>query len=112
MLGTSIPDAGTPAAVPGAPPRGVSRRPPATAQHVVIRRRRIADAARGDWVIEFDGAAEAFVKPLTGWIGARVRLDATTLDFPSLADAVAFAQRHGWLAEIRDVGPLAPAAAN
>jgi hypothetical protein len=105
MLSTSSTDRVSPAVSPVMPPEARTKR----AQRALIRRRSPADDGNGDWVLELEPGAEAFLKPLTGWVGARVRLDGLRFDFPTLADAAQFAQRHGWLAEIRDTGRLAAA---
>ncbi|MBV8169594.1 MAG: hypothetical protein JO021_22570 [Alphaproteobacteria bacterium] len=55
-----------------------------------------ADASTAAWILELPPDAEAFVKPLDGWIGARVRLGGGQLDFATRAEAETFALRHGW----------------
>lgn len=82
-----------------APSTGLTVRRPAKCLRVLIRRRARAGAARPDWVLEFEPHAEPFVKPLEGWIGARVPLGGTRLEFATKDDAVAFAHRHGWSTE-------------
>jgi len=64
-----------------------------------LRPRASADASRQPWILELPPDAEAFVKPLDGWIGARVRLGGGQLDFATRAEAETFARRHGWIVE-------------
>jgi hypothetical protein len=66
----------------------------------LIRRRPRASGLGLNWVLELEPDAEPFVKPLLGWVGVRVPLGGMQLEFPTKADAVAFAERHGWSIEI------------
>ena len=79
---------------------GVTVRQPAKNLRVLVRRRIRSGSARPDWILEFEPHAEPFVRPLTGWIGARVPLGGTRLEFATKDDAVGFAHRQGWSTEI------------
>jgi len=67
---------------------------PVGGSRVRLRPRTPADGSMQGWILEFPPEAEAFVKPLDGWIGARVRVGGTRLDFATRADAETFAHRH------------------
>jgi hypothetical protein len=73
---------------------------------VLIRQRTRASAARPEWVLEFEPSAAPVVTPLMGWVGVRVPLGGERLTFATAADALEFAQRHGWSAEIVRPQPL------
>ena len=95
------------AAVPAADPRpqpGARVAPPVEgprkASRVLIRQRRGPATAAPDWVLEFEPSAEAFAMPLMGWLGVRAPIGGDQLAFVSATDALAYAQRHGWSAEI------------
>ncbi len=94
---------------PAARAAGMVMGRPAAGSRARLRQRDRPGAA-ADWILEFGPEAEAYVKPLDGWIGARVRLGDMQLDFPTQADALAFARRHGWAVETGD--PVQPAPSN
>ena len=48
-----------------------------------------------DWVLEFEPAAPAIVDPLMGWTGSPDTRRQVRLRFPTKAEAIAFAAKHG-----------------
>jgi len=80
---------------------------PAGADLPVVRivgpSRSVAQAGAGHrrWVMEFEPSAPT---PLMEWLGASDPYSQVRLEFPDLQSAIAFAERHGWQAEI--VEPL------
>lgn len=62
-----------------------------------------ADASMKAWILELPPDAEAFVKPLDGWIGTRVRLGGGQFDFGTREEAETFARRHGWTVQCDEV---------
>ncbi len=64
-----------------------------------LRPRAAGDASMQPWILELGSDAEAFVRPLDGWIGARVRLAGGEFGFATRAEAETFARRHGWVIE-------------
>ncbi|HYM02462.1 MAG TPA: ETC complex I subunit [Stellaceae bacterium] len=47
------------------------------------------------WVLDYETASARVPDPLMGWISARDTLNQVQLSFDTLAEAVAFAQKHG-----------------
>jgi hypothetical protein len=88
----------------------LARGRPARGARVRLRQRLAAGTTTPAWLLELAPDAEAFVKPLDGWLGSRVRLGGTQLDFTTRADAEAFARRHGWIVE--PAGPPDPGTAH
>jgi hypothetical protein len=64
-----------------------------------------AGLGRGRWVLEFERRVPPFVDPLMGWIGGADPLAHVRLDFPDLASAITFAERHGWRYEVEEPPP-------
>jgi hypothetical protein len=75
---------------------------PVSGSRVQLRRRTNADALSQGWIPKFPPETEVFVKPLDGWIGARVGIGGAQLDFATRTDAETFARRHGWIVEPTD----------
>jgi len=46
------------------------------------------------WVLEYDAQSPQFVEPLMGWTGSSDMNSQIRLEFPTRAEAVAYAQRH------------------
>ena len=47
------------------------------------------------WVLEYEPATPREPEPLMGWASARDTLNEVKMRFPTLDDAVAFAEKHG-----------------
>jgi len=51
-------------------------------------------AKLSNWVLEYEAESTRKVEPLMGWTSSEDTLNQVKLDFPSRADAIAFAQKH------------------
>jgi len=72
---------------------------PVSGSRVRLRQRTATDTLAQPWILELAPEAEAFVEPLDGWIGVRVRIGGAQLDFATRSDAETFAARQGWIVE-------------
>ena len=54
------------------------------------------------WVLEFEPEEKKLTEPLMGWIGSGDMRGQVRLRFPSRADAVAYAERHGIPYSVRE----------
>ena len=54
------------------------------------------------WVLEYELETPRRPEPLMGWISAGDTLNQVRLNFPSSADAVAFATRKGWTCTVEE----------
>ena len=59
------------------------------------------------WKIEFDNQ-QRWENNLMGWASSADPVSNVLLDFASKEDAVAFAERHGWVYELEDPKERAP----
>lgn len=104
---TPVAPAGPPAANDNALPRLPAALPafPRDAVACIERPARSAmtsaPAEPQDWRLVFERRSPPFVDPLMGWTGGRDPLASLELRFPTLEDAVAFAQRQGLRYHVR-----------
>jgi hypothetical protein len=56
------------------------------------------------WVIEFPGESPSVPDPLMGWTSSAETRPQVRLRFNSLAEAIKFAQEHGWDPDIEEPG--------
>jgi hypothetical protein len=72
--------------------------PPDTVARISRPGRSVTTGARvrpQSWRLEFERREPPFIEPLMGWIGGSDSLPQTVLIFPTLDDAVRYAQRQG-----------------
>lgn len=73
----------------------------------VIRQRRREPGRGGlrgsnEWILEFEPASPRTTDPLMGWTSAADPFTPIRLTFPSLSEAVEFAENKGWRYEVRE----------
>jgi hypothetical protein len=75
--------------------RAIIRRPPKSAMQSGLANTR-------QWVLEFAPSTPREIEPLMGWTSSRDTRRQVTLTFPTKAEAIAYADRHGLSYSLED----------